>query len=76
MDDEGFLPEIPQWFSEEPLPARNFQRLKASLITVVAVFFGVGVSLYNMNYLTSAANTRPLTISHRGVSNAQGVQIH
>jgi glycerophosphoryl diester phosphodiesterase len=74
MDDEGFLPEIPQWFSQEPLPPRNFQRLKTSLLTVVAVFFGVGVCLYNMNYLTSAANVRPLTISHRGVSNGQGVQ--
>jgi glycerophosphoryl diester phosphodiesterase len=74
MDDEGFLPEIPHWFNNEPLPAKNFQRLKTTLLTVIAVFFGVGVSLYNMNYLTSAANTRPLAISHRGVSNAQGVQ--
>ena len=74
MDDEGFLPEIPSWFHQEPLNQRHFLGLKSSLFTLVTVLFGVGVSLYNMNYLTSAASIHPVTISHRGVSDGQGVQ--
>ncbi|MDA3973228.1 glycerophosphodiester phosphodiesterase [Enterococcus thailandicus] len=73
MDDEGFLPEIPEWFTPEP-PLHRYSTLKNAGLVLFCVFFGVGVCLYNMNYLTSAAQTTPLTISHRGVSNQNGVQ--
>lgn len=73
MDDEGFLPEIPEWFTPEP-PLHRYSTLKNAGLVLFCVFFGVGVCLYNMNYLTSAAQTTPLTVSHRGVSNQNGVQ--
>ncbi|MGG5358881.1 MULTISPECIES: glycerophosphodiester phosphodiesterase [unclassified Enterococcus] len=73
MDDEGFLPEIPEWFT--PVKAEpRFVHLKSSLFFLFAVFFGVGVCLYNMDYLTSASDKVPITISHRGVSNQNGAQ--
>lgn len=37
-------------------------------------FFGIGVCLYNMDYLTSAVQTKPVTVSHRGVSTQNGAQ--
>lgn len=74
MDDEGFLPAIPASFIQEPMAFKTFLGVEGFLFTFITVLFGVGVSLYNMNYLTSAANANPLTISHRGVSNGQGVQ--
>ncbi len=74
MDDEGFLPAIPASFIQEPMASKTFLGVEGFLFTFITVLFGVGVSLYNMNYLTSAANANPLTISHRGVSNGQGVQ--
>ncbi|WP_324186834.1 MULTISPECIES: glycerophosphodiester phosphodiesterase [Enterococcus] len=67
MDDEGFLPDIPSWFSSQEVPKKH-TALKNTAFTLFAVFFGVGVCIYNMNYLTSASETKPLTISHRGVS--------
>lgn len=67
MDDEGFLPDIPNWYRLAPLSHR-FSVLKNTSLILSAVFFGVGVCLYNMNYLTSASHTKPITISHRGVS--------
>lgn len=74
MDDEGFLPAIPASFIQEPMASKTFLGVEGFLFTFITVLFGVGVSLYNMNYLTSAASAKPFTISHRGVSNGQGVQ--
>ncbi|MBO1085983.1 glycerophosphodiester phosphodiesterase [Enterococcus mundtii] len=73
MDDEGFLPEIPSWFSSQEVPKKH-SALKNTGFTLFAVFFGVGVCIYNMNYLTSASETKPLTISHRGVSLGNSAQ--
>lgn len=74
MNDEGFLPEIPAWFYREPIGPQKYPRLKHSLLAVVALFFGIGVSIYNMNYLTDTSQKLPLTASHRGVSDNNGVQ--
>ncbi|KAF1303319.1 glycerophosphodiester phosphodiesterase [Enterococcus saccharolyticus] len=73
MDDEGFLPPIPTWFSDEKSVAK-YTGFIQSLLVITAIFFGVGVSLYNRNYLTDASSKIPITASHRGVSNANGVQ--
>lgn len=73
MDDEGFLPDIPSWFSSQEMPKKH-TALKNTAFTLFAVFFGVGVCIYNMNYLTSASETKPLTISHRGVSLGNSAQ--
>lgn len=73
MDDEGFLPETPNWFRLES-PSKRFSVLKDTSLVLFAVFFGVGVCLYNMDYLTSASQTKPVTISHRGVSGGNSAQ--
>lgn len=73
MDDEGFLPEIPDWFPQENAPTgsrRNFN----TFLLLSAVLFGIGVAIYNTDYLTKTTTTIPLTMSHRGVSNRNGVQ--
>ncbi|MGX7163417.1 glycerophosphoryl diester phosphodiesterase membrane domain-containing protein [Enterococcus massiliensis] len=74
MDDENFLPEIPEWFYQEPLGKKRHKKTWDTLLIVLAIFFGIGVALYNMNYLTSSSPTIPLTFSHRGVSDRNGVQ--
>ncbi|EOZ5810177.1 glycerophosphoryl diester phosphodiesterase membrane domain-containing protein [Enterococcus hirae] len=73
MDDEGFLPETPNWFRLES-PNKRFSVLKNTSLVLFAVFFGVGVCFYNMDYLTSASQTKPVTISHRGVSGGNSAQ--
>ena len=73
MDDEGFLPETPNWFRLES-PNKRFSVLKNTSLVLFAVFFGVGVCLYNMDYLTFASQTKPVTISHRGVSGGNSAQ--
>ncbi|MDT2837933.1 glycerophosphodiester phosphodiesterase [Enterococcus durans] len=73
MDDEGFLPDIPKWFTPQPA-TENYSLVKNTGIILFAVFFGIGVCLYNMDYLTSAAQIRPITVSHRGVSGNNSAQ--
>lgn len=73
MDDEGFLPDIPKWFTPQPA-TEKYSVVKNTGIILFAVFFGIGVCLYNMDYLTSAAQTRPITVSHRGVSGNNSAQ--
>ena len=73
MDDEGFLPDIPKWFTPQP-SNEKYSAVKNTGIILFAVFFGIGVCLYNMDYLTSAAQTRPIMVSHRGVSGNNSAQ--
>lgn len=73
MNDEGFLPEVPTWFYREPVK-KSPSSLKNFLLVLAALFFGIGVSLYNLDYLTSVSEKIPLTASHRGVSDGNGVQ--
>ncbi len=73
MDDEGFLPDIPSWFVPQS-SIKKYSMLKNTGLILFSIFFGVGVCLYNMDYLTSASQTRPITISHRGVSASNSAQ--
>ena len=74
MNDEGFLPDIPHWFYQEDLPTPRFESVKNTLLLFTAILFGVGVSLYNLDYLDQEIKKIPATISHRGVSDRNGVQ--
>ncbi|WP_438761644.1 glycerophosphoryl diester phosphodiesterase membrane domain-containing protein [Enterococcus sp. AZ194] len=74
MDDEGFLPDIPDWFYLEPVRKRKYTTVKIGLLLLLTILFGIGVGLYNTVYLTNASTIRPVTVSHRGVSNRNGVQ--
>lgn len=74
MDDEGILPDLPSWFVPEEKIVTPWTTLKVLGFSVVAIFFGIGVGTYNTNYLSSASTNQPVTISHRGVNGANGVQ--
>ncbi|MBP2098039.1 glycerophosphoryl diester phosphodiesterase membrane domain-containing protein [Enterococcus rivorum] len=75
MDDEGFLPNLPDWFaSHEEIHAKAWSVPKITGFAVVTVFFGLGVGVYNSNYLSNPSVSKPLTISHRGVDAQNGVQ--
>lgn len=74
MNDEGFLPDIPHWFYQEDLSTPRFESVKNTLLLFTAILFGVGVSLYNLDYLDQEIEKIPATISHRGVSDRNGVQ--
>lgn len=71
MDDEKILPEIPHWFKKEPLKER---KIAVPLLVVFSALFGIGIALYNVQYLQSDASSVPLTISHRGVSEKNAAQ--
>ncbi|MGX7243217.1 glycerophosphoryl diester phosphodiesterase membrane domain-containing protein [Enterococcus quebecensis] len=75
MDDEGFLPDLPQWFFEQSKQQKKeWTALKIGSFAFIAAIFGIGVGTYNTNYLSNPSVTEPLTISHRGVDASNGVQ--
>lgn len=75
MDDEGFLPDLPQWFFDQPKQQKKeWTALKVSGFAFVAVIFGIGVGTYNTEFLSKPSVTEPLTLSHRGVDANNGVQ--
>lgn len=74
MNDEGFLPEVPTWFYREPLKENRYHSAKNTLIGAIVLFFGIGVALYNLEYLTDTTAKTPVTVSHRGVSGGNGIQ--
>lgn len=75
MDDEGFLPEIPQWFYQaEVSPKRQWTVVKLFLFAGVAGLFGIGLGVYNMEYLTDVTLSEPVVVSHRAVTGVNGVQ--
>lgn len=75
MDDEGFLPELPDWFkSQKQIPVKEWSVTKIIVLAFTTGLFGLGVGLYNSNYLNNPSISKPLTISHRGVDAQNGVQ--
>lgn len=74
MDDEGFLPDLPSWFEPEEKAEFHWSFGKAVAFAAAFVILGIGVGTYNTNYLSNYSFKEPLTISHRGVDNGNGVQ--
>lgn len=75
MDDEGFLPDLPQWFYDQPKQLKKeWTALKFGLFVCIAGLFGLAVGTYNTNYLSNPSVTEPLTLAHRGVDASNGVQ--
>lgn len=75
MDDHDFLPEIPKWYSEQPsITKKSRSFLQTAVLAFLAILFGIGVGVYNTNYLRSFTLSQPITLSHRGVDNGNGVQ--
>lgn len=73
MDDHQLLHSLPDWFQqEESKEAWSFGKI--ALFIVAAVLFGIGVGTYNTNYLSNYSLKAPQTVSHRGVSDGNGVQ--
>lgn len=75
MEDQGFLPEIPEWFTaQKEMPGREWTVSKIIILALLSGLFGLGVGVYNVSYLNSPSLTKPLTISHRGVDAQNAVQ--
>ncbi|MHC5227527.1 glycerophosphoryl diester phosphodiesterase membrane domain-containing protein [Enterococcus sp. LJL99] len=75
MDSENLLPSVPSWYEEKKTTSKKeWTVFKVGLFVFAAVVFGIGVGAYNINYLSTPSLRRPLTISHRGVDNSNGVQ--
>jgi len=75
MDDQGFLPDFPQWFFDQPQQQKKeWTAIKVGTFAFIATIFGIGVGAYNTDFLSRPSLTEPLTISHRGVDAANGVQ--
>jgi glycerophosphoryl diester phosphodiesterase len=71
MKDEHFLPALPKEFITTTPKKRLFP---LGVVIVGLLAFGVGVGIYDFNYLTASSETQPLALSHRGVSDKNGVQ--
>lgn len=75
MKDEGFLPELPTWFyREKVVEKKETTTTKLTLAVLFSIIVGIGVGAYNLNYLTTPVLNVPMTVSHRGVSENNGVQ--
>lgn len=75
MDDEGFLPSLPYWFTYQPKQQKKeWTAFKIGALSLIGILFGIGVGTYNTEYLSHPSLTKPVTLSHRGVDNANGVQ--
>ncbi|MDR0922227.1 MAG: glycerophosphodiester phosphodiesterase [Lactobacillales bacterium] len=75
MDDEGILPEIPGWYKvDEVKEQKNGFFASSVFVGVAAAIFGVGLGVFNLNYLTNNELSDPIVLSHRGVSEGVGVQ--
>jgi glycerophosphoryl diester phosphodiesterase len=73
MNDQGFLPDLPQWYTKQR-PKKEWSAFKIGTFLFVAIIFGIGVGIYNTNYLSHPSVSQPLTLSHRGVDNGNGAQ--
>lgn len=72
LDQEQRLPQ--QLFVSTDTTTQAFSSWQMVGLTLVASLFGISVGLYNYDYLNNAELSNPLTISHRGVSNGNGIQ--
>lgn len=73
MEDEGILPDTPEWFTPKS-EVRRMDHLQSRSFCLIAIIFGIGVGTYNTNYLSHTPDRKPVTISHRGVNGNNGVQ--
>ena len=73
MEDEGILPDTPEWFTP-----KSEVRAEWTTFRVVLLFdcnhLRNCVGTYNTNYLSHTPDRKPVTISHRGVNGNNGVQ--
>lgn len=75
MEEYHFLPDLPDWFAPiAPQKKRSSSQWKFLAFSLLAILFGAFVGKYNIDFLRHPSINKPLTISHRGVDNANGVQ--
>ncbi|MGX7025055.1 glycerophosphoryl diester phosphodiesterase membrane domain-containing protein [Vagococcus hydrophili] len=76
MAQGDFLPARPSWFEEEEKreTRKIIKGLKYAGTFVLVLCVAVVVGTFNEDFLSNPSTTRPITVSHRGVDNANGVQ--
>ncbi len=74
MDEAQLLPDIAPYFLPIKPEKTNISRLDWWSFIVLSSFVVLGVLVYNYRYLTNVSNQTIQTLSHRGVSNQNGVQ--
>ncbi|MEG0550962.1 MAG: glycerophosphodiester phosphodiesterase [Vagococcus sp.] len=76
MDSGNFLPEKPSWFEVEEKKEQKLwqKRVKSGAIFVFVLGGVVFVGTFNWEFLNHPTTIRPVTVSHRGVDNGNGVQ--
>lgn len=76
MNQGNFLPSRPSWFEEEEKreTTKWVKRLKYAGTAVLIIGVIIVVGTFNEDFLSNPSTTRPITVSHRGVDNANGVQ--
>lgn len=72
LDQEQRLPaQLLETTGDTPSPFSTWQVFGIALL---GSLFGISVGLYNYHYLNTVTLSDPVTISHRGVSNSNGIQ--
>ena len=74
MDEAKLLPEISPHFLRTYPEKQQRNRVDFWYLIVLSSFVISGVLVYNYQYLTNVSNQTIQTLSHRGVSNKNGVQ--
>lgn len=75
MEEKNIIPDLPNWYvAKTKKNSRKKIILRTSIITLILALLTGYVGMYNTNYLKKTPLKDPLTISHRGVDNANGVQ--
>ncbi len=76
MDSGNFLPEKPVWFVQEVKKEQKnwIKYTKTSGIFMLVLVGMIFVGTNNYAFLKHPTTKRPITVSHRGVDNGNGVQ--
>ncbi|MFC6348280.1 glycerophosphoryl diester phosphodiesterase membrane domain-containing protein [Vagococcus carniphilus] len=76
MDSHNFLPEKPVWFVPEIKKEQKqwIKQVKSKGILILILGGMVIIGTNNYDFLEHPTTVRPVTVSHRGVDNANGVQ--
>ncbi|MDT2815783.1 glycerophosphodiester phosphodiesterase [Vagococcus carniphilus] len=76
MDSGNFLPEKPVWFIPEIKKEQKgwVKQVKANGIFILVLVGMVFIGTNNYTFLKHPSTQRPVTVSHRGVDNGNGVQ--
>lgn len=76
LGTNNYLPETLSWYKEEKVKQQAgwFKFAKGFGTVVLLIGLAIGVGTFNGEFLRNPATHEPITVSHRGVDNGNGVQ--